>query len=146
VRFFLAAIAALRMFFRAALRCFSLGIVPLLLMAFKVLHRALMRLGLLKRSKRSQVAAFAGLRIFLARIQTILARLQFANHALPQNSIIQMIVGRQRVAFRIELCSRDGSVNQWQVFVLRSEFISGKPLPLRFRRFRAMTATPVIIR
>jgi hypothetical protein len=49
VRFFLAAIAALRMFLRAALRCFSLGIVPLLLMAFKVLHRALVGLGLFER-------------------------------------------------------------------------------------------------
>jgi hypothetical protein len=101
VRFFLAAIAALRMFFRAAFRCSSLGIVPLLLMAFKVLHRALMRFGLLNSCKGSQVAAFAGLRIFLPRVQAILARLQFANHVLPQNSAIEMIVGRQRVAFRL---------------------------------------------
>jgi hypothetical protein len=80
VRFFLAAIAALRMFLRAALRCFSLGIVPLLLMAFKVLHRALMRFGLLNRRKSSQVAAFAGLRIFFPRVQTVLARLQLPDH------------------------------------------------------------------
>ena len=49
VRFFLAVLAALRMFLRAALRCFSFGIVLSFLMAFEVLHRALVGLGLLKR-------------------------------------------------------------------------------------------------
>src|SRR5579864_9431940 len=49
-------------------------------MAFEVLHRALMGFGLVERRKSSQVAALAGLRIFLARIQTISAGFQFANH------------------------------------------------------------------
>jgi hypothetical protein len=89
------------MFFRAALLCFSLGMFSPL-MAFKVLHRAFMRFGLLNRRKSSQVAAFTGLRISFPRVQTVLARLQFANHVLPQNSTIEMIVGRQRVAFRMD--------------------------------------------
>jgi hypothetical protein len=49
VRFFFAALTALRMFFRAALRCFSLGMVLSFLVAFKVLHRALMGFGLFHR-------------------------------------------------------------------------------------------------
>jgi hypothetical protein len=71
-------------------------------MALKVLHRALMRFGLLNRRKSSQVAAFTGLRVFFPRVQTVLAGLQFANHVLPRNSTIEMTVGRQRVAFRMD--------------------------------------------
>ena len=51
-----------------------------LLMAFEILHCALMGFGLAERRKSSQVAAFAGLRVFLARIQSVLTGFQFANH------------------------------------------------------------------
>lgn len=42
-------------------------------MAFEVLHRALVLLGLLESGKGAKVAALAGLWIFLTRIQTIFA-------------------------------------------------------------------------
>jgi hypothetical protein len=104
-----------------------------LLVAFEILHRALMGFGLLNRRKSSQVAALAGLRIFLARIQTVLARLQLANHVLPRNSIIEMTVGRHSVAFRME---SDHAV---------AVSISGEVLFFRCRRLRAITAIAAII-
>ena len=93
VRCFLAAMAAFRTFFRAALRCFSLGIsFPLFimtfeLMAFEILDRSFMCLGLLQRLERAQVAAFARLYILLARVQAVLARFQFTNHGRPYNKL-----------------------------------------------------------
>lgn len=42
-------------------------------MAFEVLDGAFMRLGLLQTGERTQVAALSGFRIFLARIQPVLA-------------------------------------------------------------------------
>lgn len=82
MRFFFAALAAFLMFLRAALLCLSLDMDPPL-MALEVLHRALMGLGLLHTWKGAQIAALAGLCILLARVQTVLARLQFANHLSP---------------------------------------------------------------
>jgi hypothetical protein len=68
VRFFFAAVAAFRTFFRAALFYFSLGISSLFLMAFKVLHGSFVRLGLLQRLESSQVPPLAGFYIFLAGV------------------------------------------------------------------------------
>jgi hypothetical protein len=65
VRFLLAAFAAFLTFFRAAIRCFSLGI-SLSLMAFEVLDGAFMCFGLLQRPEGAKVAALACLWIFLA--------------------------------------------------------------------------------
>src|SRR5882724_5294532 len=69
------------------------------LMALEVLHRAFMRLGLFHARKSSQVATLTGLWVLLARVQTILARFQLPDHGIPQSSVIEMIAGRQRVAF-----------------------------------------------
>ena len=49
--------------------------------ALEILHRALMFLRRRPRRKRSQILPLPRLRILLAGIQTILAGLQFANHA-----------------------------------------------------------------
>jgi hypothetical protein len=70
-------------------------------MAFKVLHRALMGFGFFHAWKSSQIASLPGLWIFLARIQTIFARLQLANHiVITKVLFFKMIDGRRRVAFQ----------------------------------------------
>jgi hypothetical protein len=51
-------------------------------MPFEILHRALMLLRLFSGSERSQITPPARLRILLARIQPILARLQFPDHVI----------------------------------------------------------------
>jgi hypothetical protein len=50
-------------------------------MAFEVLNRALVCLGFFARSESSQVAALAGLGIFLAGVEAVLAGRQFADHS-----------------------------------------------------------------
>jgi hypothetical protein len=72
VRFFFAAIAALRTFFLAALLCFLLGIFSPL-MTFEVLHRSFMGLGFFQGFKSAQIAAFAGLGILFPGIQAVFA-------------------------------------------------------------------------
>lgn len=52
-------------------------------MVLKILHRTLVCLRGLSGSKRAEVPPTAGLGIFLARIQSVLAGLQFSNHKLP---------------------------------------------------------------
>src|SRR6266567_2350779 len=46
----------------------------------EILNRLLMRFCCASRGKRSEIAALTGLGVLLARVQTILARLQFPNH------------------------------------------------------------------
>lgn len=46
----------------------------------EILHRALVLLRGFSRSERAEVPAFAGFRIFLARIEPVLAGFQFSNH------------------------------------------------------------------
>ena len=46
----------------------------------EVLHGALMLLGLRARRERAEIFSLASLRVFLPRIETVLARLQFSNH------------------------------------------------------------------
>jgi hypothetical protein len=106
VRFFFAALAAFLMFLRAAFLCFSLGILSPLV-TFEVLHLALMGFGFFHARKSSQIAALAGLWIFLARIQTVLARLQLANHLSPSQILFfMMIAGSLRVAFKRRVLDR----------------------------------------
>src|SRR5215468_6854003 len=49
-------------------------------MALEVLHGALVLLGRRARRKRAEIAAAAGLRVELARIEAIAARLELADH------------------------------------------------------------------
>jgi hypothetical protein len=50
--------------------------------SFEVLHRALMFLGCCPRTERTQVSPLAGLGVRLARIEPILAGLEFSYHDL----------------------------------------------------------------
>lgn len=51
------------------------------LVAFEVLHIALVLFGLIKRRESAQVATFASIWILLLRIQTELSGFEFADHA-----------------------------------------------------------------
>ena len=54
--------------------------------AFEILHFAFVLLGGFLGVERAEVATLAGLRIFLARIKSILSGFQFSDHAvLPAN-------------------------------------------------------------
>src|SRR5215469_9227648 len=52
-------------------------------MALEILHGALVLLGRRARVERTEVAAAAGLRVDLARIEAIAARLELADHRRP---------------------------------------------------------------
>src|SRR6185369_4502206 len=49
----------------------------------EILNGPLVLLGRLARRERAEVAPFAGLRIDLARVETVLAGFQFSDHASP---------------------------------------------------------------
>jgi hypothetical protein len=53
---------------------------PLAPATLEELHRALVLLGRLPARKRAEVAALAGARVLLARIEPVLARLELADH------------------------------------------------------------------
>src|SRR6201989_2303518 len=53
------------------------------LMAFEVLHRAFVLLGLGARLEGAEIAALAGLRVDLARIEALAAGLELADHRRP---------------------------------------------------------------
>src|SRR5437763_9932508 len=53
---------------------------PPLTFVLEGLHGALMLLGLRARRERAEIFSLASLRVFLPRIETVLARLQFSNH------------------------------------------------------------------
>src|SRR5512145_2186675 len=49
--------------------------------AFEILHGALMLLGFFSRLECAEIAALACSRIYFPRVETVLVRLDFANHA-----------------------------------------------------------------
>jgi hypothetical protein len=58
------------------------------LVAFEELYRAFVFLSFGQRRKRAQVAAFAGFRILLPRIQPVLSGFQFADHACQLSIVL----------------------------------------------------------
>src|SRR5205823_4587988 len=56
-------------------------------MVFEVLHGPLVLLGLGAGGESTEVAAFAGARIELARVEPVLARFQFADHGRALNEM-----------------------------------------------------------
>jgi hypothetical protein len=62
--------------------CPSSGFKTVLTDALEILHVFFVLLGGLARLERAEVSAFSGLGIFLARIEPLLARRQFADHAV----------------------------------------------------------------
>jgi len=46
----------------------------------EILNRSLMRFRSMSRGKRSKIPSLPGFRVLLARVQTVLARLEFSNH------------------------------------------------------------------
>ena len=80
VRLRFAAPAAFLTLRLAATFCFSLVIaysVP-----FEVLNSALVSLGLFPRWERSKIATLSRFGVFLARVEPVLSRFQFANHGM----------------------------------------------------------------
>src|SRR5580700_6804008 len=76
-------------------------------MTLEVLHGALVLLGRRARRKRAEVAAAAGLRIELARIEAIAARFELADHRrLPRAAC-----ARRMLRFAARRCVRVAIVN-----------------------------------
>jgi hypothetical protein len=76
----------------AAAFCFVLAIVFFRSVALEVLNGAFVSLGLFFRGERTQIAPFTCLWILLSRVQSILAGLQFANHASFDASLLIYVV------------------------------------------------------
>ena len=70
---------------------------PISAVTLEILHRSLMLLGRRPRLEGAEVPALAGLRILLARVQTILACLQFPNHG----KVLVVAAFRTQLAFRL---------------------------------------------
>src|SRR5215470_3657980 len=66
--------------YRFSENCMRRRLVPL-----EVLHRAFMLLGRGAGQKRPEIAPPAGLRILLARVETVFARLELADHQAPDS-------------------------------------------------------------
>jgi hypothetical protein len=63
------------------------------LAALEVLHRALVLLGFRAGPERTQIATLSGLRVLLARVQAVLARLELADHDdLPVEAALRYAV------------------------------------------------------
>ena len=61
-------------------------------MMLEILHRPLVVLGGLSRAERAEIAATPGFGVLLARVQAILPRLQFSNHAILRGRQLELLV------------------------------------------------------
>lgn len=61
--------------------------------ALEELNRPLVLLRLLRRVERAEIARLAGLRVGLARVQTVLSRFQLSDHLWPPILFRRALVG-----------------------------------------------------